>query len=114
MLPRPATTPKSAEDSTCTPNSPKSAKTSRKTKPSDTAGAAGKKKVDDKTDDLEERRIQDIHLCKQYTLTLAEVNHDGGAGSTVATIVPVAFCGLHNPQREAELIGCLPGGGVTC
>lgn len=113
MLPRPATTPKSAEDSTCTPNSPKSAKPSRKTKPSETAGAAGKKNAE-KIHDLEERRTRDIHLCKQYTLTLAEVNHDGGAGSTVATIVPVAFCGLHNPQREAELIGCLPGGGVTC
>ena len=110
MLPRPATTPKSTEDST--PNSPKSAKKSRKTKSSETAGAAGKKNAK-KIDDIEERRTRDIHLCKQYTLTLAEVNHDSGAGPNVATIVPVAFCGLHNPKREAELIGCLPGGGVT-
>ena len=111
MLPRPATTHRSSEDST--PNSPKGARKSRKKNPSDTAGAAGKKGGDE-TFDLEERRVQDIHLCKQYTLTLAEVSHEDGSGSssTSSTIVPVAFCGLHNPKRETELVGCLPGGGV--
>lgn len=110
MLPRPATTHRSSEDST--PNSPKGARKSRKN-PSDTAGAAGKKGGDESFD-LEERRVQDIHLCKQYTLTLAEVSHEDGSGSssTSSTIVPVAFCALHNPKRETELVGCLPGGGV--
>ena len=111
MLPRPATTHRSSED--IASNSPKGARKSRKKNPSDVAGAAGKKRGDE-TFDFEERRVQDIHLCKQYTLTLAEVSHEDGSdsSSTSATFVPVAFCGLHNPKREAELVGCLPGGGI--
>lgn len=82
---------------------------SRKRSPSDVAG----RHHDGVQNDFEERKASDIYLCKQYTLNLVETKHgEDSHFDAASTIVPVAFCGLHNPDRELELYGCLPGGDI--
>jgi hypothetical protein len=52
------------------------------------------------------RREEEKSLSKIYSLTLANVMRiDGRTGATVSTIVPLAFCGIHNPNREEKSCG---------
>jgi len=60
---------------------------------------------------------EDEKLCKEYTLQLVQLTRTegpmGGAAeedTTTTTILPVAFCGIHNPSRADSCFGCLPGG----
>lgn len=64
--------------------------------------------------------LDDKKLCNEYTLQLVQLKRKEGSAlfgeedeSEKTTILPVAFCGLHNPKREDSFYGCLPGGGVT-
>jgi hypothetical protein len=57
----------------------------------------------------------DKKLCKEYTLKLVQLTRtEQGVGSACKenkmTIIPVAFCGIHNHQRKDCFYGCLPGG----
>jgi hypothetical protein len=54
----------------------------------------------------------DSQLCNQYTLTMMKcmIEEEGGKEST--TILPVVFCGFHNPIRDTSLYGCYPCGGL--
>jgi hypothetical protein len=71
---------------------------------------------------LEDNRnfLDDKKLCNEYTLQLVQLKRKVGSAlfgeddeTEKTTILPVAFCGLHNPKREDSYYGCLPGGGVT-
>lgn len=55
--------------------------------------------------DLPNRKQQDIYLSTQATLKFMHCNR--GKSSTV---IPVAFCGYHNPLREPTFYGCYPAG----
>ncbi len=79
---------------------------------------------------------KDIEICQEYTLDLLEVTHekvkenrnrgvyikrpirtDINSNSNEmetekesdTSIVPVGFCGLHNPERNKSFYGCTPG-----
>lgn len=61
---------------------------------------------------------EDIKLCNEYTLQLVQLSRPEATvndnGEDVAPkIVPIAFCGLHNPRRDTSCFGCLPGGKIT-
>lgn len=64
---------------------------------------------DKKTDDSENIDA-DKKLCKEYTLQLVQLSRTVASGEDKTTIIPVAFCGIHNPRREDRFYGCLPGG----
>jgi len=70
--------------------------------------------VEDKTSDDQEIMEADKKLCKQYTLQLVQLTRKEPAAVSAredkAIIIPVAFCGIHNPRRDAAFFGCLPGG----
>ena len=60
---------------------------------------------------------EDIKLCNEYTLQLVQLSRTEATvndnGEDVAPkIVPIAFCGLHNPRRDTSCFGCLPGGKI--
>lgn len=63
---------------------------------------------------LAKERFQDLELSNQYTLSLSEirrtenVNRNLQKGEEKSYIVPIAFCGLHNPKREESFYGCPP------
>ena len=61
---------------------------------------------------LERMNILDSQLCKQYTLTMMKCTVDSKA-SCETKVLPVAFCGFHNPIRDTSLYGCYPCGGVV-
>jgi len=77
-------------------------------------GDVGQRSGFQKATSMEASTMVDVHLSKQYTLTLVDVKHgkDSDCDAT-SSIVPVAFCGLHNPERESEFYGRLPGGHIT-
>jgi hypothetical protein len=83
----------------------------RKTRHSDQS--AEEKKSDD-TANIE----ADKKLCSKYTLQVVQLSKrentiGGGDEDTADTvIIPVAFCGIHNPRREDSFFGRLPGGAV--
>ena len=83
----------------------------RKTRHSDQL--AEEKKSDD-TANIE----ADKKLCSKYTLQVVQLSKrentiGGGDEDTDDTvIIPVAFCGIHNPLREDSFFGRLPGGAV--
>ena len=79
--------------------------------------------------------LKDIDLCKDFTLELLELKHEkireaskGGERDTLFiargdessnhdkemeySIVPVGFCGIHNPKRHETFYGCTPGAKV--
>ncbi|KAL7536725.1 hypothetical protein ACHAXR_011212 [Thalassiosira sp. AJA248-18] len=71
---------------------------------------AGEEKKSDDNHNIE----ADKKLCKEYTLQLVQLTRTEGAVDSAgeddkSTIIPVAFCGIHNPQREDSFFGCLPG-----
>lgn len=59
---------------------------------------------------------QDMNLSHQYTLSLTEIkrtenlNRNRREGEEKSYIVPIAYCGLHNPKREDSFYGCPPCG----
>lgn len=84
----------------------------RKTRHSDHA-------AEEKKSDCNEDMEADKKLCKEYTLQLVQLSRaeqlTGSAGKeeNERAIVPVAFCGIHNPRREYSAFGCLPGGAAV-
>ena len=74
--------------------------------------------AEDKQSDVNDNIDADKKLCNEYTLKLVQLNRtETKAGTseenTKASIVPIAFCGIHNPQREDAFFGCLPGGTIV-
>jgi len=52
------------------------------------------------------RKEKDKYLSKSYTLTLISVRRQNESSNVNSeSVVPVAFCGLHNPLREEEFYG---------
>ncbi len=47
------------------------------------------------------RDARDARLCNRFTLDIVECGD---------TVLPVGFCGFHNPQRDEFLYGCYPCG----
>jgi hypothetical protein len=73
-----------------------------------------------KSEDDDDLIVEDRKLCNEYTLQLVKLVRTerawprGNDAKCVKTaIIPVAFCGLHNPGRDISFYGCLPGGGVV-
>lgn len=71
-----------------------------------TGQGVGNTKIDEKEDTEADKK-----LCREYTLQLVQLTsaHAAGEGDT-KTVIPIAFCGIHNQRREDSLYGCLPGG----
>ena len=61
---------------------------------------------------------KDAKLCNEYTFQLVQLSKskaaicENASGEDSSDILPVAFCGLHNPCRDATYFGCLPGGKI--
>ena len=73
--------------------------------------------TEEKKTDVDDEKIEaDKKLCKEYTMQLIQLtrnepaNSSSDQGNKKTVIIPVAFCGIHNPQRDDSLYGCLPGG----
>jgi hypothetical protein len=60
---------------------------------------------DTQSKDLTLRKQQDVYLSTQATLTMMHFNR-----GKISTLMPVAFCGYHNPRREPTFYGCYPAG----
>ena len=56
-----------------------------------------------KSDD-KEKIASDQRLSLEYTLQLVKLTRAGESG----VVIPVAFCGIHNPSRDDSSYGCLP------
>lgn len=55
----------------------------------------------------------DKNLCNEYTLQLVHLTSARAAGEReTKSVIPIAFCGIHNPRRDDFLYGCPPGGTV--
>lgn len=68
--------------------------------------------------DVDESIDADKKLCKEYTLQLVQLARiERGVKSNSqeekTSIIPVAFCGIHNPQRDDKYFGYPPGGAVA-
>ena len=63
---------------------------------------------------LEQILEEDKYLCSQYSLRFAKCAIPGGTGKTPqspsSSVLPVCFCGIHNPSRDRSLYGLYPGG----
>jgi hypothetical protein len=70
-----------------------------------TGQGLGNMKIDEKAN-----TEADTKLCNEYTLQLVQLAsaHATGEKDTKA-VIPIAFCGIHNPRRDASSYGCLPG-----
>jgi len=77
----------------------------RKTRRTDHIG--GEVKSDDK-----EKIAADQKLSFEYTLQLMQLIRAEEVGKVDNTVIPVAFCGIHNPLRDDSWYGCLPCGDV--
>ena len=65
--------------------------------------------------DIDRARKEDIDLCSQYTLTFASVNgvtnsYGKDPGIQRKAMLPILFCGIHNPKRDDSFYGLYPGG----
>lgn len=65
--------------------------------------------------DFKEEKKKDIELCQEYTLSLTQIRRVENVRSAInrtvqekSYIIPVAFCGFHNPSREDSFYGCPP------
>ena len=58
--------------------------------------------------DVKEKIAADQKLCMEYTLQLMRLTSTNGAA-----VIPVAFCGIHNPRRDESMFGRLPGGALV-
>ena len=63
---------------------------------------------------LEQILEEDKYICSQYSLRFAKCVIPGGTGkapqSPSSSVLPVCFCGIHNPSRDRSLYGLYPGG----
>jgi len=63
---------------------------------------------------LENQLAEDKFLCCQYSLRFAKCSIPGEKPSasrpSCSSVLPVCFCGIHNPQRDRSLYGLYPGG----
>eukprot|EP00978_Attheya_sp_CCMP212_P008726 scaffold20492_cov56-Attheya_sp.AAC.3 len=70
------------------------------------------------SDEVEHMKEKDFKLCSEYTLDILELSSMEGTfgslpGENKSRLVPVSFCGLHNPKRERSLFGCPVAGGIV-
>jgi hypothetical protein len=70
---------------------------------------------------LEQMLKDDKLLCRQYSLRFAKCKIPGvrrigraciKSSPPAAVVLPVCFCGIHNPKRDRSLYGLYPGGKV--
>jgi hypothetical protein len=66
-------------------------------------------------DSVDYAQVEDSKLCKEYSLTALNCLSIEGRmgkdpGDKCFNLLPVAFCGIHNPKREPSLYGMYPGG----
>ena len=73
--------------------------------------ASETRQVDASSDVLERMNGVDSQLCKEYTLTMMKCQV-GESENRITKVLPVAFCGFHNPTRDTSLFGCYPCGGI--
>ena len=63
---------------------------------------------------LEKLLDEDAYLCRQYSLRFAKCSVPGGTSGapqpSSSSVLPVCFCGIHNPNRDRSLYGLYPGG----
>jgi hypothetical protein len=64
---------------------------------------------------LETTKMKDSLLCNEFTLTALKYKATKGAygknpGEKQLGLIPVAFCGIHNPKREQRFYGMYPKG----
>lgn len=56
----------------------------------------------------------DKYLCRQFSLRFVKVAIPGDSAELpqppVSSVLPVCFCGVHNPRRDRSLYGLYPGG----
>lgn len=69
------------------------------------------------TEELKKLCQNDLKLCQQYSLDIVELKRYEGAfgsirGQKKTCLIPVAFCGYHNSNRDPSLYGCPPAGGI--
>jgi hypothetical protein len=60
-------------------------------------------------------KMEDFQFCKEYSLTALNCLSIEGRmgkdpGGKCFNLLPIAFCGIHNPKREPSLYGIYPGG----
>jgi hypothetical protein len=65
--------------------------------------------------DIDRVRKEDVDLCSQYTLTFASINgttnsYGKDPGIQRKAMLPILFCGIHNPKRDDSFYGLYPGG----
>ena len=61
--------------------------------------------ADEKKSDVIELDEADKKLCKEYTLQLVQLTRTEADGKDKTSIIPVAFCGIHNPRRDDSVYG---------
>jgi hypothetical protein len=66
-------------------------------------------------DSVDYAQTEDSQFCKEYSLTALNCLSIEGRmgkdpGDKCFNLLPVAFCGIHNPKREPSLYGMYPGG----
>jgi hypothetical protein len=55
--------------------------------------------------------LKDLDLASRYTLTAIDCEAaKKDTGEIQSLQIPVCFCGIHNPAREASMYGLYPGG----
>lgn len=59
---------------------------------------------------LNRKKRIDLDLCHRYTLEMIETTREEGCygsipGGEKVNIIPLAFCGIHNPKREPSFYG---------
>jgi len=64
---------------------------------------------------LSHKKRIDLDLCQRYTLEVIEVTREEGlygslSGTEKSCVIPVGFCGIHNPNREPSFYGSHPAG----
>ena len=64
---------------------------------------------------LRDAKKNDCRLCKQFTLAAIDCFTVTGSqgkdpGNQHFRVLPVAFCGIHNPKRDRAFYGLYPGG----
>jgi hypothetical protein len=63
-------------------------------------------------EESEKAAEHDAFLCTQYRLAMIDTSWTEPTGSTPkarSRILPVGFCGYHNPDRQADFAGLYPG-----
>ena len=61
-------------------------------------------------DILDRKKLVDMELCQRYTLNVIELTRIEGSlgnlpGGERSSILPLGFCGIHNPERDPAFYG---------